>query len=84
LAALALVSPVQNIVFLASHFFTLLVLIAQQPVGQAVVLGRLYLCLWFAASYGIEGFVFALVDLFALEYSPPYRLLHPSNCQACV
>ncbi len=34
-----LVSPVQNIIFLTVHFFTLQVLISQQP-GQAVVLGR--------------------------------------------
>jgi hypothetical protein len=38
----ALVSPVQNIIFLSAHFFTLVVPIAQQP-GQAVVLGRLSL-----------------------------------------
>ena len=31
LALIALVSPVQNIIFLISHFFTLLVLIAKQP-----------------------------------------------------
>ncbi len=36
----ALVSLVQNIIFLTAHFFTLLVHVAQQP-GQAVVLGRL-------------------------------------------
>ncbi len=41
-ALAALVSPVQNIIFLTIHFFTLLVPIAQQP-GQAVVLGRLSL-----------------------------------------
>jgi hypothetical protein len=40
----ALVSPVQNIIFLIAHFFTLFVPIAQQP-GQAVVLGRLSQCL---------------------------------------
>jgi hypothetical protein len=40
----ALVSPVQNIIFLPARFFTLLVPIAQQP-GQAVVLGRLSQCL---------------------------------------
>jgi hypothetical protein len=43
-ALAALISPVQKIIFLAAHFFTLLVSIAQQP-GQAVVLGRLSLCL---------------------------------------
>jgi hypothetical protein len=43
-ALAALVRPVQNIIFLGEHFFTLLVPIAQQP-GQAVVLGRLSLCL---------------------------------------
>jgi hypothetical protein len=43
-ALAALVSPVQNI-FLAAHFFTLLVPTAQQP-GQAGVLGRLSLCFW--------------------------------------
>jgi hypothetical protein len=37
--ALAFLSPVQNIIFLSVHFFTLLV---QQP-GQAGVLGRLSL-----------------------------------------
>jgi hypothetical protein len=43
-AALAApVSPVQNTIF-PVHFFTLLVPIAQQP-GQAVVLGRLSLCI---------------------------------------
>jgi hypothetical protein len=42
----ALVSPVRNIIFLTGHFFTFLVPIAQQP-GQAGVLGRLSLCLWF-------------------------------------
>ncbi len=41
----ALVSTVQNIIFLTAHFFTFLDLIAQQP-GQAFVLGRLSLCLW--------------------------------------
>ncbi len=41
----ALVSPVQNIIFLTVHFFTLVVPIAQQP-RQVVVLGRLSLCLW--------------------------------------
>jgi hypothetical protein len=41
----ALVSTVQNIIFLTIHFFTLSVPIAQQP-GLAVVLGRLSLCLW--------------------------------------
>ncbi len=40
----ALVSQVQNIIFLTAHFFTLLVPITQQP-GQAVVLGRLFSCL---------------------------------------
>ncbi len=40
----ALVSEVQNIIFLTAHFSTLLVPITQQP-GQAVVLGRLSLCL---------------------------------------
>jgi hypothetical protein len=43
-ALAALVSPVQNIIFLTIHFFTLLVPIAQQP-GQAGVLGRLSLYL---------------------------------------
>jgi hypothetical protein len=44
----ALLSPAQNIIFLAAHFFTLLVPIARQPgqVGQEVVPGRLSLCLW--------------------------------------
>jgi hypothetical protein len=44
----ALVSSVQNIIFLTAHYFTLLVPIAQQPV-QADVPGRLSLnmCLWF-------------------------------------
>jgi hypothetical protein len=41
-ALAALVSPVQNIIILTAHFFTLFVLIAQQP-GQAGVLGRLSL-----------------------------------------
>jgi hypothetical protein len=44
----ALVRPVQYIIFLTAHFFTLLVTIAQQPV-QAVVLGRLSLCLSYIA-----------------------------------
>jgi hypothetical protein len=44
-ALAALVSPVQNIIFLTVHFFTLLVSIAQQP-EQAGVLGRLSLCIW--------------------------------------
>jgi hypothetical protein len=43
-ALAALVSPVQNITFFTALFFTILVPIAQQP-GQAVVLGRLSLCL---------------------------------------
>ncbi len=43
-ALAALVSPVQNIIFITVHFFTLLVPIARQP-GQAVVLGRLSLSL---------------------------------------
>jgi hypothetical protein len=43
-ALAALGSPVQNIIFLAAHFFTLLVPIAQQ-LRQAVVPGRLSLCL---------------------------------------
>ncbi len=41
-ALAALVSPEQNIIFLAAHFFTLGVPIAQQP-RKAVVLGRLSL-----------------------------------------
>jgi hypothetical protein len=43
----ALFSPVQNIFFLASHYFTSFVPIPQQA-GQAVVPGRLSLnmCLW--------------------------------------
>ncbi len=45
----ALINPVQKISFPTAHFFTLFVLIAQQP-GQAVVPGRLslnmYLRLW--------------------------------------
>jgi hypothetical protein len=40
----ALISPVENIIFLTVHFFTFLVPIIQQP-GQAGVLGRLSLCL---------------------------------------
>jgi hypothetical protein len=43
-ALAALVSLVQNIIFLTAHFFTLTVPIAQQP-GPAAVLGRLSLCL---------------------------------------
>ncbi len=44
-ALAGLVSPVQNIIFLAIYLFTLLVLlIAQQP-GQGAVLGRPSLCL---------------------------------------
>ncbi len=39
---LVLVSPVQNIIFLTAHFFTLSVPFAEQP-GQAGVLGRLSL-----------------------------------------
>ncbi len=39
----------EYIIFLTAHFFTLLVTIAQQPV-QAVVLGRLSLCLCYIAS----------------------------------
>jgi hypothetical protein len=42
-ALAGLFSPVQNIMFLTVHFFTLLVPIAQQP-GQAGVLGSLSLC----------------------------------------
>jgi hypothetical protein len=46
-ALAAKVSPVQHIIFLTVHFFTLLVPIAQQPIGrQAGVLGRLYKYLW--------------------------------------
>jgi hypothetical protein len=41
----ALVSLVQNIIFLTAHLFILLVPIDQQP-GQVVELGRLTLCLW--------------------------------------
>ncbi len=40
----ALVSPVQNIIFLGTHFLILLVPSAQQP-GQSGVLGRPSLCL---------------------------------------
>ncbi len=47
-----LVSPVQNIIFLTERFFTLLVPIAQQP-GQAVVFGRLSLCLFHWTSTSI-------------------------------
>ncbi len=36
----SIVSPVQNIIFLIAHLFTLLVTVAQQT-GQAVVLGSL-------------------------------------------
>jgi hypothetical protein len=43
-ALAALVSPVENIIFLDAHFFTLLVSIAHQT-GQAGVLGHLSLCL---------------------------------------
>ncbi len=45
--ACLLVSPVQNILFLTAHFFTICVPNAQQT-GQAVVPGRLPLnmCLW--------------------------------------
>jgi hypothetical protein len=43
-------SPVQNIIFLAAHFFTFLVPIAQQP-RQAVVPGRLSLCLIYLESF---------------------------------
>jgi hypothetical protein len=39
-----LAALIQNIIFLAAHYFTVLVPIAQQP-GQAVVLGRLSRCL---------------------------------------
>ncbi len=42
-ALAALVGTVQNIFFLTVHYFNLFVPIAQQP-GQAVVLGRLSLC----------------------------------------
>jgi hypothetical protein len=49
----AQVSPVQNIIFLATHFFTLLVPIAQQP-GHAVVLCRLSLRVWFPQSAGAQ------------------------------
>jgi hypothetical protein len=41
-AFVVLVSPVRGIIFLTVHFFTLFVLIAQQP-GQAGLLGRLSL-----------------------------------------
>jgi hypothetical protein len=44
-AWVVLVSPILNIIFPITHFFTLLGLIAQQH-GQAGVLGRLSLCLW--------------------------------------
>jgi hypothetical protein len=43
-ALAALDSSVQYIIYLAAHFFLLLVSLAQQP-EQAVVLGRLSLCL---------------------------------------
>jgi hypothetical protein len=42
-ALAALVSPVQNVIFLIAYFFTFLVPFAQQP-GQTDVLGRLSLC----------------------------------------
>ncbi len=42
-ALAALFGPVQNIIFLTAHFFTLLTPIVLQS-GQAVVLGRLSLC----------------------------------------
>ncbi len=41
----SLVSPVQNIIFLIVHFFTLLIPITQQP-GQVGVLGRMSLYIW--------------------------------------
>jgi hypothetical protein len=44
-ALAAVVSPMQLIIFITAHFYTLLVPITQQP-GQAVVLGRQSLCLW--------------------------------------
>ncbi len=44
-ALAALVIPIQNIICITAHFLTLLVPITQPP-GQAVVLGRLSLCLW--------------------------------------
>jgi hypothetical protein len=45
-ALAALDSQVQNIIFLNAHLFTLIVSIAQHT-GQAGVLARLSLCLWF-------------------------------------
>ncbi len=51
LALAALFSPLQNLIFLTAHFFTLLVPIARQP-GQAGVLGRL--CLWSIVGYSSE------------------------------
>jgi hypothetical protein len=45
LAVAALFSPVQNNFFLAAHFFTFYVPIAQQP-GQTVALGRLSLTMY--------------------------------------
>ncbi len=52
LALAALVSPVQNIIFLTAHFSLYSVPIAQQP-GQAGVLGHLSLCL--CSKNGGEG-----------------------------
>ncbi len=48
-ALAALVSPVQNIFFVAVYFFNSFAPIAQQA-GHAIVLGRLSLsmCLWFS------------------------------------
>jgi hypothetical protein len=47
----ALVSQVENIIFLITHF--LLVNIAHQP-GQAGVLDRLSLCLWIGHSVMLQ------------------------------
>ncbi len=55
----AVISPVQNIIFISPHFFTMLVPFAQQP-GQAGVLGRLSLCLWIKHTFSFENSVVCL------------------------
>jgi hypothetical protein len=68
----ALVSPVQNIMFLTAHFFTLLVPSPMQNPVQTVVLGRLSLCLWFQQSAGAHP---SLVSLNLTNYAKTFLAL---------
>ncbi len=78
-ALVALVRPVQNILFLIVHIISIYVCNAQQP-GQAVVQGRISLnvCLWLCLlSSG--SFTYSHIPFFTLCISPPLSSLLFSN-----